>query len=80
MTPRLRMPVLAVSIATGKAGRPILVGIYSYPTAIEMPAAGATAVVVSPYARQVTLLNTTAREAVATVNVGSYPVAAAITP
>jgi YVTN family beta-propeller protein len=64
----------------GIAGRAILVGTYSYPTAIELPTVGATAVVVSPYAGQVTLLNTTTRKAMATVNVGSYPVAAAITP
>jgi YVTN family beta-propeller protein len=72
--------VTPVSIATGKAGRPILIGIYSYPTAIQLAPAGATAIVVSPYAGQVTLLNTTTEKAIATVNVGNYPVAAAIAP
>lgn len=72
--------VTPVSLATGKAGRPILIGIYSYPAGIEMPTSGVTAVVVSPYAGQVTLLNTTTLKAIATVNVWSYPVAAAITP
>ncbi len=72
--------VTPVSIATGKAGSPILIGTYSYPTAIELAPTGATAVVVSPYAGQVTLLNTSSRKAIATVNVGSYPMAAAIAP
>ncbi len=61
-----------------RGGRPILIGIYSYPTAIQLAPTGTTAVVVSPYAGQVTLLDTASRRAVATVNVGNYPVAAAI--
>ncbi len=72
--------VTPVSTVTGKAGRPILIGVYSYPTAIQLAPAGPTAVVVSPYAGQITLLDTATLRAVATVNVGSYPVAAAVTP
>jgi YVTN family beta-propeller protein len=70
--------VTPVSIATGRAGRPILIGVYSYPTAIELAPTGTMAVVVSPYAGQITLLDTATLKAVATINVGNYPAAAAI--
>jgi YVTN family beta-propeller protein len=69
-----------VSVATGKRGRPIVIGTYSYPTAIELAPSGSTAVVVSPYAGQVTLVNTATRRAIATVTVGNFPVTAAIAP
>jgi YVTN family beta-propeller protein len=69
-----------VSVATGRSGRPITIGLYSYPTDIELAPSGPTAVVLSPYAGQVTLVNTASRRAIATVTVGSYPVAAAIAP
>jgi len=69
-----------VDIGTGRAGRPISVGLYSYPTAIELAPAGALAVVIDTYGDQVTLVSTSTDHAVRSINVGSYPVAAVIGP
>ncbi len=72
--------VTPVSTATGRAGRVIPIGVYSYPTAITLAPSGTTAVVVSPYAGQVTLISTTTMQPIATITVGNYPVAAAVAP
>jgi YVTN family beta-propeller protein len=72
--------VTPVTVATGKAGRPILIGAYSYPTSIALAPSGPVAVVVSPYAGQVTLISTETMRLITTVTVGNYPVAAAIAP
>ncbi len=72
--------VTPVSTATGRAGRVIPIGVYSYPTAITLVPSGTTAVVVSPYAGQVTLISTTTMRPIATVTVGDYPVAVAVAP
>ena len=56
------------------------VGLYSYPTAITLAPAGTTAVVVDTYGDQVTLVNTSSRRALKSIDVGGYPVAAAIAP
>ena len=56
------------------------VGLYSYPTAITLAPAGPTAVVVDTYGDQVTLVNTSSRHRLKSIDVGSYPVAAAIAP
>jgi YVTN family beta-propeller protein len=69
-----------VTLASGRAGKPVSVGLYSYPTAITLAPAGATAVVVDTYGDQVTLVNTSSRRALKSIDVGSYPVAAAIAP
>ncbi len=69
-----------VTVASGRAGRPVSVGLYSYPTAITLAPTGSTAVVVDTYGDQVTLVSTSSRRALASINVGSYPVAAAIAP
>ena len=68
------------AIETGRTWRPISVGLYSYPTAIELARTGTLAVVTDPYGDQVTLMNTSTRHAVRRINVGSYPVAVALTP
>ncbi len=70
--------VTPVSTTTGRAGRPIPVGSYSYPTAIALAPAGSTAVMVDTYAGQVTLLDTGTQHPTAQITVGSYPVAVAI--
>lgn len=69
--------ITPVAVATGRKGRPISVGPYAYPTQIDMLPSG-VAIVVSPYAGQVTLLNTATNRLVATVTVGSYPDAVAV--
>jgi YVTN family beta-propeller protein len=56
------------------------VGLYSYPTAIELARTGTLEMVIDSYGDQVTLVNTSTRHAVRRINVGSYPVAVAITP
>ncbi|HTX85624.1 MAG TPA: hypothetical protein VME44_25850 [Streptosporangiaceae bacterium] len=65
---------------TGRTGRPISVGLYSYPTAIELAPTGALAVVIDSYGDQVTLVNTSTHRAVRRINLGSKPVAVAIAP
>jgi hypothetical protein len=70
--------VTPVSTATGRAGRPIPVGTYAYPTTIALAQGGATAVVVGTYAGRVALVNTRTRRTVAQVRTGRYPVAVAI--
>lgn len=69
--------VTPVGTATGRAGRPIPVGRYAYPTTIALAPGGTTAVVASPYAGRVTLVNTRTRHTTP-VTTGSYPVAVAI--
>lgn len=69
-----------VTIASGQAGRPVSVGLYSYPTAIEVAPAGALAVVVDSYGDQITLVSTSTRRVLTSISVGSYPVAAAVAP
>jgi hypothetical protein len=65
-----------VSRLTGRAGQPISVGIYSYPTAIAL--AGRTAVVVGTYAGRAVLVDTRTGRAIARIKTGRYPVAVAI--
>ena len=69
-----------VAVASGRAGRPVSVGLYSYPTAIELAPSGSTAVVVDTYGDQITLINTRTGRTRKNINVGSYPVAVAIAP
>jgi YVTN family beta-propeller protein len=69
-----------VAVPSGRAGRPISVGLYSYPTAIELAPSGSTAVVVDTYGDQITLVNTRTGRPRKSINVGSYPVAVAIAP
>ena len=61
----------------GKAGAPLDVGAYTYPTAITL--AGQTAVVVAPYGYTVTLFDTKTGHVYAPVTVGSFPLAVAVT-
>lgn len=68
----------SVSTATGARGKPIPVGVHSYPTAITLDHSGATAVVLDTYGGQVSLVSTRSRRQLARITVGSYPVAAAI--
>jgi YVTN family beta-propeller protein len=68
------------AIEAGRTGRLISVGLYSYPTAIELAPTGALAVVIDSYGDQVTLVNTSTHYAVRRINVGRYPVAVAIAP
>ena len=69
-----------ITLASGRAGKPVSVGLYSYPTAISLAPAGSTAVVVDTYGDQVSLVNTSSRRTLKNINVGSYPVAVAIAP
>ena len=69
-----------ITLASGQAGKPVSVGLYSYPTAIALAPAGSTAVVVDTYGDHVSLVNTTSRRALKSINVGSYPIAVAVAP
>ncbi len=69
--------VTPIAVATGKKGRAISVGLYAYPTQIDMLAPG-LAIVVSPYGGQISLINTGSNRVVANVPVGSYPDAVAV--
>jgi DNA-binding beta-propeller fold protein YncE len=73
--------VTAIATATGRPGRagsPISVRLYSYPTVLAVT--GSTAVVLDTYAGQVSLINTETRHVFAPLTVGNFPVAAAISP
>jgi YVTN family beta-propeller protein len=65
--------------AGGRAGHPISVGTYSYPTSITLAPGGATAVVLGTYDGTVRLLDTRTHTASKPIKVGALPVAAAIT-
>ena len=69
-----------LDIRTGRAGRPISVGSYSYPLNVAFVPGRATAVVLDTYSGKVTLVNTRTRRALRPIKVGSYPVAMAIAP
>jgi YVTN family beta-propeller protein len=69
--------VTPIAVATGKKGRAISVGLYAYPTQIDMLPSG-LAIVVSPYGGQISLINTGSNRVVANVSVGSYPDAVAV--
>ena len=69
--------VTPVDTRTGHAGRPLSVGLYSYPTAIAI--AGSLAVVIDTYGGQVSLINLATRHVYPALTVGSYPSAVAIT-
>ena len=66
---------LAAAGNTARAGAPISVGLYSYPTAAAI--SGSTAVVLDTYAGQVSLVNTETRHVYAPITVGDFPVAVA---
>jgi hypothetical protein len=63
-------------VTAGRAGRPISVGLYAYPTAVSFT--GTTAIVLDTYAGQVSLVDTASRHVLKTLNVGGYPQAMAI--
>jgi hypothetical protein len=65
-----------IDSANGHRGRPISVGLYSYPTTLAM--AGATAVVLDTYSGQVSLVSTGSRHVFVPIRVGNFPVAVAI--
>jgi YVTN family beta-propeller protein len=71
--------ITPVNIATGRAGTPISVGTYAYPTQVIPAPSGRTAVVLGTYAGTVRLVDTRTRSASRPVKVGALPVAAAIT-
>jgi hyaluronoglucosaminidase len=68
--------VTPLATASGRAGPPISVGLYSYPTALAVT--GSTAVVLDTHAGQVSLINTRTRQVFAPVTVGNFPEAVAI--
>jgi YVTN family beta-propeller protein len=69
--------VTPVNTKTGRAARPLSVGLYSYPAAIVV--AGQTAIVLDTYGGQVSLIGTTTNRVYAPINVGAFPTAAAVT-
>ncbi len=69
--------VTPVGTRAGRAGRPLSVGLYSYPTAIAI--AGSLAVVLDTYAGQVSLINLTTRHVYPALTAGNFPAAVAIT-
>jgi YVTN family beta-propeller protein len=69
--------VTPVSTKTGRAARPLSVGLYSYPAAILV--AGQTAIVLDTYGGQVSLIDTATNRVYAPLNVGAFPTAAAVT-
>jgi hypothetical protein len=77
----LSHPASAIATATGRPGRagsPISVSLYSYPTVLAVT--GSTAVVLDTYASQVALVNTQTQQVFAPLTVGNFPVAVAISP
>ncbi len=70
--------VTPVDVRRGRAGRPVSVGAYSYPTAISRVPGTTTALVVGTYGGKVALLNTRTGRVRARIKVGSYPVAVAV--
>ena len=71
--------VTPINTASGRAGQPISVGTYSYPTSITVAPGGRTAVVLGTYDGTVRLLDTRTHRASRPIKVGALPVAAAIT-
>ena len=71
--------VTPISVADGTAGKPVSVGLYSYPTSITFAPGGAVAVVLDTYAGTVSLLDTRTGRAARAIRVGAYPDAVAIT-
>ena len=69
---------MQVDTASGHAGSPISVGLYSYPTVLAVT--GSTAVVLDTYGGLVSLINTQTRQVFAALTVGNFPVAVAISP
>jgi YVTN family beta-propeller protein len=69
----------ATGRAGGRAGHPISVGTYSYPTSITLAPGGGIAAVLGTYDGTVRLLNTRTHRASRPIKVGALPVAAAIT-
>jgi YVTN family beta-propeller protein len=69
--------VTPVNTRTGRAARPLSVGLYSYPTAITLH--DQTAIVLDSYAGQVSLIDTRTGRVYAPVNVGLFPAAVAVT-
>jgi DNA-binding beta-propeller fold protein YncE len=65
-----------LSVRTGRAGPPISVGTYAYPTAIALT--GHTAVVAGTYAGRAALVDLRTRRTIARIKTGRYPVAVAI--
>ncbi|MGN6167974.1 MAG: alkaline phosphatase family protein [Solirubrobacteraceae bacterium] len=70
--------VTPVNIRTRRAGHPVSVGVYAYPTAITLITGTAKAIVVGTYGGKVSLLDTRTRRTQATTRVGRYPVAVAV--
>lgn len=68
--------VTPISTTTGRAGRSLSVGLYSYPTALAF--AGSTTVVLDSYAGQVSLINTSTQHVYAPITVGNFPTVVAI--
>jgi YVTN family beta-propeller protein len=68
--------VTPLPAASGRAGAPVSVGLYSYPAGMTLT--GSTAVVLDTYAGQITLINTDTGHVFAPVTVGNYPVAVAV--
>jgi YVTN family beta-propeller protein len=68
--------VTPLAAASGRAGAPISVGLYSYPT--DLAVSGSTAVIVDSYAGQISLIDTGTGHVFAPVTVGGFPVAVAV--
>ena len=69
-----------IHTGTGRAGRAIPVGQYTYPLGVSFGAGRAPAVVLDTYSGQVTLVDTRTHRALRRIKVGGYPVAATIVP
>jgi YVTN family beta-propeller protein len=68
--------VTPVSTTTGRAGRALSVGAYSYPTTLAF--AGSVAVVLDTYAGQVSVIDTRTEHVYAPITVGDFLGAVAI--
>ncbi len=71
--------ITPVDIASGRAGRPISVGRYSYPSALTVAPGGGTVVVLGTYAGTVRLLRTRTGAVTPAIAVGGYPTSVAVT-
>jgi YVTN family beta-propeller protein len=70
--------VTPINTKTRRAGRPVSVGVYAYPTEIALVPGTSEAVIVGTYGGKVAVLNTRTQRTQATTRVGRYPVAVAV--
>ena len=69
-----------VSVATGRPGRSIGVGLYGYPLTVAVSPRSPLALVLDTYSGQVRPVSLATGRALRRIHVGAYPLAAVIAP